>query len=241
MQCDHIKAQTHYQEALTLWKELGDMEGVAIALSELANLLYHYGDLATARSMCDEALSLSRELGSITVTDSMGISAKIALSQGNLVVARELSEEVVTRFREMNHKWAVASHLSVLALVEAQLGNHDKANHHFEVLLPLVREVDDKVLTALILERLAGVVIIQGESVWATHLLGAAESLRQSIGISRTPTERRDFEQTVAAARTHLGEQAFKAVWDKGRKMPYSTHWELSHAQLVAAKPPSTV
>ena len=83
--------------------------------------------------------------------------------------------------------------------------------------------------------------IIQGESVWATHLLGAAESLRQSIGISRTPAERMDYEQTVAAARAHLEEQAFKAAWDQGRNMTYPTNWELSHAQLVAAKPPSTV
>jgi non-specific serine/threonine protein kinase len=124
IQGEHIKAQAHFEEALALWRELGDRECTAIALNCLAVLPYHHGDLTTARSLCDEAIMHFRELGSSSVAEALGISAKIALSQGDLAAAHQLSEEAVTRFREMNNKWGIANRLSVLARVEARLGDY---------------------------------------------------------------------------------------------------------------------
>jgi len=220
MQGEHIKAQAHYEEALSLWRELGDRECVAIMLIMLANLQYHYGDLMTARSMCNEAISLSREISSKPgVADSLSLSAEIELSQGNLAAARQLSEEAVTRSREMDNKGGLAWQLSILARVEARLGNYARARHRYEELLPLVREVDDKELNALILEGLAGVLVVQGEGIRAARLLGAAEFVRQSYGIPLSPADRMVYEQAVAAARAQLGEQAFNIAWAEGRTM----------------------
>jgi predicted ATPase/class 3 adenylate cyclase len=220
VQGEHIKAQAHYEEALSLWRELGDMECVAIMLITLANLLYHYGDLMAARLMCNEAISLSREISSKPgVADSLGLSAEIELSQGNLAAARQLSEEAVTRYREVDNKWGLAWQLSILARVEARLGNYAKARHRYEELLPLVREVDDKELNALILEGLAGVLVVQGEGIRAACLLGAAEFLRQSYGIPLSPADRIVYEQAANDVRTHLGEQAFNVARDQGRSM----------------------
>jgi predicted ATPase/DNA-binding CsgD family transcriptional regulator len=237
VQGEHIKAQAHLEEALALWRELGDRECVAIALTALAILLYNLQDLIAARSMCDEAFILSRELGSKPgVADALGLSAEIALSQGDLAAAHQFSEEVVTLYRELGNKGGMAFQLSVLAGVEARLGNYDKARHRYEELLPLVREVDDKGFTTLILERWAGIVMAQGEGAWAARLLGAAESLRQSSGIPLSPADRIVYEPAVAAARKHLGEQAFNAAWDQGRTMTLDQVLT-APARTVAASP----
>jgi hypothetical protein len=74
----------------------------------------------------------------------------------------QLSEEALIRDRELGSKGFEAQQLSVLARVEARLGNYDKTREHYAELLPLVREINDK-----------------------------AESLRQSSGIPRSPVERK--------------------------------------------------
>ena len=59
----------------------------------------------------------------------------------------------------------------------------------------------------------------QGQFAWAAQLWGAAESLRETIGVSIPLVERANYEQAVAAARTQLGEKTFAARWAEGSSM----------------------
>jgi DNA-binding NarL/FixJ family response regulator len=79
--------------------------------------------------------------------------------------------------------------------------------------------VGDKWSIASCLEGLAGVVVAEGEPVWAARLWGAAETLRETVGAPIPPVERTDYERAVAVAHAKLGEQAFSAAWAEGRAM----------------------
>jgi hypothetical protein len=59
----------------------------------------------------------------------------------------------------------------------------------------------------------------QDELVWATHLWGAAEALREDIGTPIPPVYRTGYRQAVAAARSQLGEEDFATAWAQGRSM----------------------
>jgi hypothetical protein len=52
----------------------------------------------------------------------------------------------------------------------------------------------------------------------AARLFGAAEGLMPSIRLAM-PTVRTEHEQAVSATRAALGEKAFGAVWNEGKKM----------------------
>jgi DNA-binding CsgD family transcriptional regulator len=69
------------------------------------------------------------------------------------------------------------------------------------------------------LEGLASVIAEQNEFVWAAQLWGAAEAMRESFGIPLPPVDRADYENAVAAVRSHLGMKAFSIAWAKGRAM----------------------
>ena len=69
------------------------------------------------------------------------------------------------------------------------------------------------------LEGLAIAKAEQGELQRAARLWGAAEGLRESIGLPIPPIERVGYESSVAAARTQLGEKVFVATWAEGRSM----------------------
>src|SRR5262249_52779431 len=89
----------------------------------------------------------------------------------------------------------------------------------YEQCLSIVKQVDFKVWTPFHLEGLAAVVAAQGELPWAARLWGTAEVLRDGMGTPIPPAYRADYERSVAATRTQLGEQAFATAWAEGRSM----------------------
>jgi DNA-binding NarL/FixJ family response regulator len=62
-------------------------------------------------------------------------------------------------------------------------------------------------------------VAAQRQLAWAAQLLGAAEALRDAIGVPIPPIESAEYERSISAARVHLGERAFAAAWAQGRSM----------------------
>ena len=96
-------------------------------------------------------------------------------------------------------------------------------------------------LIALGLEGLAAVVTTQGEQVWAARLWGAAEALREAMGVPIPPVYRAGFERSVAATRLLLGEKAFAAAWAEGRAMtPEQALAAKGRAVTRAPIPPAT-
>ena len=113
----------------------------------------------------------------------------------------------------------MAEALCVLGKVESARGDHTLARTLYEDSLAMAQEIGDKELTASGLEGLASVVAMQGELALATRLWGTAEALRDAIGAPLQPIERADYEQAVAIAREHLGEETFDSAWAEGRAM----------------------
>lgn len=107
----------------------------------------------------------------------------------------------------------------MLGKVEAARGDYAFARTLYEESLAMAQEIGDRELIASGLEGLASVVAAQGTLTWAARLWGAAEALREAIGAPLQPIEWADYEQAVATARDHLGEETFASAWTQGRAM----------------------
>ena len=81
------------------------------------------------------------------------------------------------------------------------------------------RELGEKWIIAACLLGLGEVVAAQQKLAWAAQLWGAAEAIRDALGIPIPPIERAEYERSVSSARVHLGEKAFTAAWGQGRSM----------------------
>src|SRR4029450_5990199 len=51
-------------------------------------------------------------------------------------------------------------------------------------------------------------------------LVGAAETLRESLGVGLAPAEQTTHDETVEAVRGALDEERFTGAWRQGREMP---------------------
>jgi len=85
--------------------------------------------------------------------------------------------------------------------------------------LALARDLGDLHLCAQGLENLATSAGAAGLGARAARLLGAAATLRETIGAAQPLPEQTDTEQAVAVARAALGEEAWVATFAAGRAL----------------------
>ncbi len=168
---------------------------------------------------------LSREVGfKEGIAASLCLSGWLALMQGDLVTARSLVEESVALYKEMGHRHDTGWSLSILARVLAAQGDYAEARDLYEESLNITREVSNKLHIASGLEGLAAVVAshggLPGEQgiQWAAQLWGAAEVLRETIGVPIPPIDLADYQRSIATAGTRLP-QMFADFWAEGRTM----------------------
>ncbi len=220
-QGEYGRGRALFEESLALFRELGNKRGIAGCLSWSSLwLFFARGDQVTMRARLEESLMLYRELDDKNgIAFYSWISGWVALSRGDTVTAYALIEQSLALFRDMGDRWHAIWPISSLGRIKARQGDFAAAHALYEESLAEACALGDNWLIAFCLEGLAGVVAAQGEGAWAARLWGAAEFFRESSGIPLTPLERVDYEPSIAAVRTRLGEQTFAAAWTEGRGM----------------------
>ena len=121
--------------------------------------------------------------------------------------------------------WMVAIVHNNLANANRELGDVPAARQSYAASLEAYRDYDDKWAMAFLIEDIAVLASVVGESERALMMLGAAETLREAIGAPRSPSLAEGLEGSTAPAKAALGEHAAAAV-SAGRA--------LDQAQMVA-------
>jgi predicted ATPase/DNA-binding CsgD family transcriptional regulator len=235
IQGEYTRACALLEESLTLFREQGNKIGLAWSLYSLAQArLESQADPAIVHSLLEESLALWRELGDPRGTAyAVFLSGQVAFRQGDVATARSLAEESMRRYKEIGDRQGIAISLILLARVVSFQCDHTVARRISEEGLATARETNHKWVIASCLEGLASIVAAQeqggiplvgippGERVflWAAQLWGAAAALREAVGVPIPFVERADYERSVSAARTQLGEATFAAAWAQGRTM----------------------
>ncbi len=232
-QGEYDRACALFEENVAMHRQLGNKKGMSYALMHWAEALFiSQGDLATVRTLLDEGVALSRELGLIDgIEVYLNFSAQIALGQGDIATARLLAEESAVLGREIGDQEHVAEALFVLGQAAAASRDDAVARALYEESLASFRKMGNTMQSAFCLEGLASVFASEGETARAARLWGAAEVLREAIGSPLPPIERAAYERAVTAARMQLGEKTFAAIWAVGRAM---TPEQACNAQVAA-------
>jgi predicted ATPase/transcriptional regulator with XRE-family HTH domain len=220
-QGEYARGISLHEEALALWREVGHKDRIAQSHICLAEMLFvSQGDSARVHTLLEEGLALCRELGyKRGIACGMALSGQLALHQGDAALARHLIEESLVLCKEMGNREDIATSLFVLGEVAESLGDYVVAHARYEESLAIGRRVSDNRHIASCLEGLAGLYMAQGEPVRAVRLWGAAETLREAMGTPIPPVYRPDYERSVAATRSQLGEKTFAAAWADGQTM----------------------
>ncbi len=220
-QGEYARGRDLLTESVTINRELGDTRIIAISLLSLALMCrVSRGDLAQAHLWLDESLALSREVGDKeSIANGLSLRGVLALDEGDTDSARSLTEQALALFREKNLESGVARSLYALARLATAQQDAAHSQALYEQGIQVARESGDTLTTIPGLEGLAAAAAAQGNHVWAAHLWGAAETLREEIGAPLPPVEHVAYYRAVALSRTQLGAHAFAKAWAEGRTM----------------------
>jgi tetratricopeptide (TPR) repeat protein len=184
-QGDFGRAVALHEEALALWRELGDRAGIAASLNQLGTLANRQGDIGRAVTLHEEALTLQREL-----EDRAGIAVSVinlgalALWQGDAARALALHEEALALRRGLGDRYSIALSVINLGAVVYWQGDVGRAVTLLEEALALARELGDPVMCAMTLLYL-GHVASRREDV-----IMAATHYQEVVRLSRGTGER---------------------------------------------------
>ena len=219
VRADFGRSTAFSQEALAISRKLGDRAGSATALFNLGMVtIYDQMRAEEARELFEESLALWRELG-----DEAGASRTlqrlglISVVQRDFGRAAVLYEESLMLARKAGDKVVVTMSLWLGTLAHLGLGNHRLAREIAEEGFDLAWQTGHAHVTALILHVMAASAGSQGRPARSARLWGAAETLRETIGVTLGPAERYHYGPYIAAARDQLDEAAWETALAEGR------------------------
>jgi predicted ATPase/DNA-binding SARP family transcriptional activator len=207
------------ERSLRLWEELGDLSGKARALLSLGTVAAEQGDRERARSLSEQAASLYGEAGDrrgrALAVSNLGA---IALEEADFSNAKTLSAEAYDLFEELSDGEGMAFALVNQGYAALAEGSYDRALEFLRESMRGLAELGFQDVIGYCFEGLAAVYTFQGRVKAAARLLGAADALRERLGVDLAPAERETHEETVTAVRSQLG-GSFVAEWEEGRSM----------------------
>ena len=242
-QGDLDAAERLITESFELAQELGERQRAATALNGLANLRLFRGDNEEAERLYTQSAELSRELRDrrleAIAVENLG---SLKLVRGEVSAARVLLEQAGELAHAAGDPRDVSSIERSLARVRLAEGRHDVARSLLADAVRVSRDLGLKIELAESLELGAEVAAASCDAHACARLLGAADSLRSSIGSPREPPYD-DFwcQRTAAKARQLLSDAAFDEAYAQGLALTTEEAVKLALDQTSSSRKPRLV
>jgi predicted ATPase/DNA-binding SARP family transcriptional activator/class 3 adenylate cyclase len=218
---DMTASRRHYQAAETLYRQLGDDNGVALARCGSTEISAFEGDLETARATYEDVLADARQAHDVMVmVIALHQLARIALEQADHERAHALASEEV-RLSAAEGSYPTPRMLSVLALALAELGrgNADRALH---LATQSLVEAHDRGLNSVSWQSLlylAEIALVRGADAKAAALIGHADSFAERFEFRGNRLEAELSDRLNRTLAVNLEPQTLAAAQAEGASM----------------------
>lgn len=231
LQGDYINAVQKITDSMIEFRNIGYDWLTGSSMHALGDIALAQGNDKHAAQWYENELAFGKEIEMYATQAfaSCGLG-KVAWIQDNYSLAAQRFEEGLRMSQEADFKYGELHTLYGLGRVALSMGNYSTAHSYFEKMLemqklrlsPLYRWNWLKTYGYAIAYPFDGFAIVaamQDQIQRATRLLSVAESLYIPLRFEMSVKERAEHDQAIASARAALGEEAFAAAWEEGKKM----------------------
>lgn len=146
LQCGQSQAALHsWQQALTIFQEIGDRQGEGSALGALGNAYHSLEDYVKAIEYNKQHLVSAQEVqdrqGEGVALGNLGFAY---YSLGDYDQAMKYQQQSLTIAREVKNRYGEGTALLNLGLAYSSVGNYDKATEHLLLSLEIAQETTDR-------------------------------------------------------------------------------------------------
>jgi predicted ATPase/class 3 adenylate cyclase len=209
------------EEALTLAREAGDRVLVGLALTNMAGVIaMTEGDPQKVKTYSEEGIGLLKEAGAQWGVAMSSFGAGLfAARQGNYTEALSQFEASIPVFTELGDKHRINMAYSEIGHVERRQGHFKQAKLNYHKTLLEWQRLGHRAAIAHELECLAMIAKSEEDEQRAATLFGAAEALRESVGLPMTPFEHMEYEREVNDLRANMDRTEYTRAWAEGRSL----------------------
>lgn len=236
---DLITANAMLHEGVELARQLGLTAALTFKLVTWSEVAIAVEDPVRARQLLEEAKLFNRIELFENTDDYFACNAwmlnhlgHVAMLQGDLQEARkffELSLEQNDYLHSPQQRgWSASWDHQSLAELSLSSGAIHEVYTHVDESLNYLNTFGDRKIIAWSLVTLAGALVVDEEPEVAARMWGAAESVRDRLGVRIAPASRMNREQTLSRLHEQLGESRFNQL------VASSSHMTLNEALAFA-------
>jgi predicted ATPase/class 3 adenylate cyclase len=210
----------HASASVEMWRRLDDQSGLPRALGVLGELEIERGHFDTARSLYEEYLTLARASGdSRLLLGALGTLANLDMSERRYDTSLELFRQAVAIARELGDPVKLVINQHNLACTLHRMGQFEKAATQMLDQAAQIVRLDTPWMLVVFAEDYAATLAELGASSDAVRLLGAADALRDRMGLERSPSQQVYIADPIAKTRDALNPEEWSASYEAGRGM----------------------
>ena len=215
---EYERARVLLEEAVGTLRDLQETPHLGRALSGLAAVMLNLGDEKAAEALYAERIALGESTGDLVgvATGCNGLG-EVARSQRDYPRARDLYERSVAVAREAQLQSGLALFLANLGHALTLVGEHDEARTRFEESIGLAREMGHERILRVCLEGLAAVDAATGHPERAARLLGAVQTITETLGEAIERIDADFIGRVDAMIRDALGAERMEELHAEGR------------------------
>ncbi len=218
-QNDYSAASAWYEEAESIYRELGDRRGLADALYNTGSMAGIAGDMDKVRAIFGEGSAIAREIGDDPlVMRFLEAEGYMAFMTDDFDTARPRLEEALTLAQKSGDRLAIGTGHHTVGQVARLQGRVADAADHYRMAIRIASELGDTVALTEPLQGLAAVLIATGDAEHGVRLLGAHEAIREQAG-GGPPPEWLRLGDPFSPAKEQLGADRYQAAWEAGRAL----------------------
>jgi predicted ATPase/class 3 adenylate cyclase len=222
-QGDLEQARPLLEEAIALWRGLGDVSEEGLAYESLAWGWFFVGDDAAAREAAERSLELQRGGGNKRLVNRAQLAVcQVMVSQGDLDPAERLSREALALAEEQDDAWA--RHLAEHFLADCALigGEYDVAEERYKRSLSAALALGDRSEVGFELQGVAMSAAGRSRPRRALRLAAAAQAEHDALGVDYSGVAfwTALLDKHDRLAREQLGAEA-AAAWEEGSTMGF--------------------
>jgi predicted ATPase/DNA-binding XRE family transcriptional regulator len=246
---DPNHARLFWDEAVALWRELGDEAGVLRTLLRLAGIAHTQANLDQAQSFYEESANLAQRMGDqASFSEALSGLGWVAHDRCDYPLATNLFEQSLVIERERGDTHDIAARLDNLGIVALHAGDVARAQPLFEQSLAIQRRLDDKNCMARSLRGLGGVALAQGDFAMAWQFFVEALPLSVELDDNRSIAYCLEglagvaavHQQAERAARMFGAAEALREAGDTpllpGERVLYDQHLAMLRSVLPSEK-----
>jgi predicted ATPase/class 3 adenylate cyclase len=218
-QNDYPSATAWYEEAESIYREIGDRHGVADAIYNLGSMAAIRGDMEAVGAAFAEGKILARDLGDAgLLLRFLEAEGYTAFMSDDLETARTVLDEALAMAEASDDAFAVATSHHTVGQVARLQGRLDDAAVHYRSAIAVASRIGDTVALTEPLQGLAAVLIAGDDPETGLRLLGANAGIRERAG-GGPPPEYLRLGDPFTVARERLGDDRYEATWEAGRAL----------------------